>query len=92
LSLLRSAACLLVLAVPALAACSPGDQPTIIVEGSACSDNDYGPALDNYVASMDANDDGVVNSDEFNTAFQEADDDVSGQLDLNEMKSAICGQ
>ena len=90
MSLLRSVACLLALAVPALAACSPGDQPTIIVEGSACSDNDYGPALDNYVASMDANNDGVVNSDEFNTAFQEAEDNDDGRLDITEMQNAVC--
>ncbi|MFO1067020.1 MAG: hypothetical protein U1E14_00665 [Geminicoccaceae bacterium] len=79
------------LAAGGLAACAPGDQPTVIVEGGACSNNDYGPALDNYVASMDDNDDGVINSDEFNTAFQEADDDDDGRLDTLEMKQAICG-
>jgi Ca2+-binding EF-hand superfamily protein len=60
------------------------------VEGGACGD-DYGPALDSYVASMDADQSSTINSDEFNTAFQEADDDVDGKLDLDELRNAVCG-
>lgn len=74
-----------------LAACTPGDQPRVEIEGSACGD-DYGPALDNWVASMDQDGDNVINSDEFNTAFQEADDEVDGKLDLNELRGTVCGE
>ncbi len=74
-----------------LAACNSTDQPRVEIEGSACG-NDYGPALDNWVASMDQDNDNTINSDEFNTAFQEADDDVDGQLDLNELRGTVCGQ
>lgn len=60
------------------------------VQGSPCGD-DYGPALDAWVTSMDADNSGTVNSDEFNAAFQEADDDMDGKLDLDELRSAVCG-
>jgi hypothetical protein len=73
------------------AACSQqeGDM-RVSAENSACSD-DYGPALDNWVASMDDNQDGVINSDEFNTAFEEAEDIVDGKLDRTELQQTVCG-
>ena len=80
----------LLLATLTLAACTPTDEPRARVMGGACSD-DYGPALDNWVASMDQDGDNVINSDEFNTAFQEADDEVDGKLDLNELRNTVCG-
>jgi hypothetical protein len=73
-----------------LAACSPGEEPRVTVIGGACGD-DYGPALDNWVASMDTNNDNVINSDEFNSAFSEAEDTVDGKLDISELRGAVCG-
>ena len=87
----RTVAATLLPASLALAACSPADEPRVRVMGGACSD-DYGPALDNWVASMDNDNDGVINSDEFNTAFQEAEDEVDGKLDLDELRGAVCGR
>lgn len=81
----------LLLATLALTACTPTDEPRVRVMGGACSD-DYGPALDNWVASMDRDNDGVINSDEFNSAFEEADDRVDGKLDLEELRGAVCGR
>lgn len=87
---MRLALATLSLAMLALAACSPTDEPQVRVMGGACSD-DYGPALDNWVASMDQDNDGVINSDEFNSAFEEADDQVDGKLDLEELRGTVCG-
>jgi hypothetical protein len=74
-----------------LAACADQTGPIRVeVEGGARGD-DYGPAPGSYVASMDADQSSTINSDEFNTAFQEADDDMDGKLDLSELRDAVCG-
>ena len=52
------------------------------------------PGLDDFLEAADANNDNRLNSDEFNSAFQEAMDEVTpdGQLDRNELAQYVCAK
>lgn len=56
---------------------------------SICSDGS-GPALDAWMDATDTDNDGVVNSDEWNASFQRAEDQVDGQLDSAELQNMFC--
>lgn len=73
--------------LPILAACSGG---TTVVE----TNYDCQGSLDDFLYAADDNGDGVVDSDEFNGAFQSAMDEVTpdGQLDRNELHKYVCSK
>ena len=50
------------------------------------------PGLDDFLEAADANNDNRLNSDEFNSAFDESMDQVTpdGQLDRNELAAYVC--
>ena len=52
------------------------------------------PGLDDFLEAADADNDNKLNSDEFNGAFEEAEDEVTpdGQLDRNELAAYICAK
>ena len=77
----------LALAIP-LGACS-NDPVNVTYDGFSCPDV---PGLDDYFSAMDANGDNRINSDEYDSAFDEAMNEVSpnGQLDRNELANYVC--
>ena len=52
------------------------------------------PGLDEFLEAADANNDNMLNSDEFNGAFEDAEDDMTpdGQLDRNELANYVCAK
>jgi hypothetical protein len=73
-----------------LAACAGETGPLQVeVEGSACDDQ-YDQALDSYVASAEAEPNAEVGSDQYNSDFQEAEDQVSGQTDAVDVQQEVC--
>jgi hypothetical protein len=71
-----------------LAACA--DEPVnVTYEGFECPEV---PGLDGFIEAADANNDGVIGSDEFNASFEEAMDEITpdGQLDRNELAAYVC--
>ena len=84
----RLASCL-VLAV-LLAGCE--NQPmNVTYEGFECPEV---PGLDDFLEAADADNDNMLNSDEFNSAFEEAADEITpdGQLDRNELAQYVCAK
>ena len=77
----------LVLAAP-LAACS-NDPVNVTYEGFSCSDV---PGLDDYFDAMDTDGDNRISSDEYNSSFDQAMNEVTpdGQLDRNELANYVC--
>ena len=66
------------------------NQPVnVTYEGFECPDV---PGLDDFLEAADADNDNRLNSDEFNSGFQEAMDEVTpdGQLDRNELAKYVC--
>ena len=59
------------------------------LQGFECPDV---PGLDDFLEAADANNDNMLNSDEFNSAFQESMDEITpdGQLDRNELAAYVC--
>lgn len=52
------------------------------------------PGIDDFLEAADANNDNRINSDEFNGAFEEAEDQMQpdGQLDRNELANYVCAK
>ncbi|MFL5337577.1 MAG: hypothetical protein ACJ8H8_31495 [Geminicoccaceae bacterium] len=52
------------------------------------------PGLDDFLEAADADNDNRLNSDEFNAAFEEAEDEITpdGQLDRNELAQYVCAK
>ena len=52
------------------------------------------PGMDEFMEAADADNDNMLNSDEFNAAFEEAQDQVQpdGQLDRNELVQYLCAK
>jgi hypothetical protein len=68
------------------------NQPVdVTYEGFECPEI---PGLDDFLEAADADNDNKLNSDEFNGAFEEAEDEVTpdGQLDRNELAAYICAK
>ena len=63
----------------------------VTYEGFECPDL---PGMDEFMDAADANNDNMLNSDEFNSAFEEAEDEVQpdGHLDRNELASYVCAK
>ena len=82
----RLASCL-VLAV-LLAGCQ-NEPVNVTYEGFECPEV---PGLGDFLEAADADNDNRLNSDEFNSAFQEAEDEVTpdGQLDRDELAKYVC--
>jgi hypothetical protein len=74
-----------------LAAGCRNEPVNVTYEGFECPDL---PGMDEFMEAADANNDNMLNSDEFNAAFEEAQDEVQpdGQLDRNELASYLCAQ
>jgi hypothetical protein len=83
-ALFALAACLLV------AGCQ-NEPVNVTYEGFECPEV---PGLDDFLAAADANNDNMLNSDEFNGAFEEAEDEMmpDGQLDRNELAKYVCAK
>ena len=77
------------LALSVLLAGCQNEPVKVSYEGFQCSDV---PGIDEFLEAADANNDNKLNSDEFNSAFQEAEDEVTpdGQLDRNELAAYVC--
>lgn len=76
----------------ALLAAGCQNQPVdVTYEGFECPEV---PGLDDFLEAADADNDNKLNSDEFNGAFEEAEDQVTpdGQLDRNELAAYICAK
>ncbi len=68
------------------------NQPVdVTYEGFECPEV---PGLDDFLSAADSDNDNMLNSDEFNSAFQEAQDEVTpdGQLDRNELAKYVCAK
>ena len=68
------------------------NQPVdVTYEGFECPEV---PGMDEFLEAADANNDNKINSDEFNGAFEEAEDQMQpdGQLDRNELANYICAK
>ena len=68
------------------------NQPVdVTYEGFDCPEV---PGLDDFLEAADADNDNKLNSDEFNGAFAEAEDEImpDGQLDRNELAQYICAK
>ena len=63
----------------------------VTYEGFECPEV---PGIDDFLEAADANNDNKLNSDEFNGAFEEAEDQVQpdGQLDRNELANYLCAK
>ena len=63
----------------------------VTYEGFECPEV---PGIDDFLEAADADNDNKLNSDEFNSAFEEAADEVTpdGQLDRNELAQYICAK
>jgi hypothetical protein len=73
-----------------LVACQ--NQPVnVTYEGFECPEV---PGLDDFLEAADADNDNRLNSDEFNSAFEEAEDEITpdGQLDRNELAQYVCAK
>ena len=77
----RLASCL---ALAVLLAGCQNEPVNVTYEGFECPEV---PGLDDFLEAADADNDNRLNSDEFNSAFEEAEDEVTpdGQLDRNEL-------
>lgn len=76
----------------ALFAAGCQNQPVdVTYEGFECPEV---PGLDDFLEAADADNDNKLNSDEFNGAFEEAEDEVmpDGQLDRNELAKYVCAK
>jgi hypothetical protein len=80
---------LLVLAVCLLAAGCQNEPVKTTYVGFECPEV---PGLDDFLEAADANNDNMLSSDEYNSAFDEAMDEVTpdGQLDRNELANYVC--
>jgi hypothetical protein len=74
-----------------LAAGCQNEPVNVTYEGFECPDL---PGMDGFMEAADANNDNMLNSDEFNAAFEEAQDEVmpDGQLDRNELAGYVCAK
>jgi hypothetical protein len=74
-----------------LAAGCQNEPVNVTYEGFECPEV---PGIGEFLEAADANNDNMLNSDEFNSAFEEAEDDVTpdGQLDRNELASYVCAK
>ena len=81
-ALLAAAACL-------LAAGCANEPANVAYEGFECPEV---PGIDDFMEAADADNDDRINSDEFNASFEEAEDEVTpdGQLDREELASYVC--
>ncbi len=72
-----------------LAAGCTNEPVDVTYQGFECPDV---PGLDDFLEAADANNDNMLNSDEFNSAFQESMDEITpdGQLDRNELAAYVC--
>jgi hypothetical protein len=72
-----------------LAAGCANEPVNVTYEGFECPEV---PGLDDFVEAADADNDDRINSDEFNASFEEAEDEVTpdGQLDREELASYVC--
>jgi hypothetical protein len=63
----------------------------VTYEGFECPEL---PGMDEFMEAADADNDNMLNSDEFNAAFEEAQDEVTpdGQLDRNELANYLCAK
>jgi hypothetical protein len=75
----------------ALAAGCQNEPVNVTYEGFECPEV---PGMDDFLEAADANNDNRINSDEFNGAFEEAEDEVQpdGQLDRNELANYVCAK
>lgn len=73
-----------------LVACQ-NEPVNVTYQGFECPDV---PGLDDFLEAADANNDNRLNSDEFNSGFEEAMDEVTpdGQLDRNELANYVCAK
>src|SRR3954454_4565104 len=73
-----------------LVACQ-NEPVNVTYEGFECPEV---PGIDDFLEAADADNDNMVNSDEFNAAFEEAADEVTpdGQLDRNELAKYVCAK
>lgn len=72
-----------------LAAGCTNEPVDVTYQGFECPDV---PGLDDFLEAADADNDNKLNSDEFNSAFQESMDEITpdGQLDRNELAAYVC--
>jgi hypothetical protein len=72
-----------------LAAGCANEPVNVAYEGFECPEV---PGLGDFLEAADADNDDRINSDEFNAAFEEAEDEVTpdGQLDREELASYVC--
>ena len=80
-----------VLALALLAAGCQNQPSDVTYEGFECPEV---PGLGEFLEAADANNDNMLNSDEFNAPFQEAMDEITpdGQLDRNELTQYVCAK
>lgn len=78
-------------AVCLLAAACQNEPVNVTYEGFECPEV---PGMGEFLEAADANNDNMINSDEFNSAFEEAQDEIQpdGQLDRNELASYVCAK
>jgi hypothetical protein len=74
-----------------LAAGCQNEPVNVTYEGFECPEV---PGLGEFLEAADADNDNMLNSDEFNSAFEEAEDEVTpdGQLDRNELARYVCAR
>ena len=68
------------------------NQPVdVTYEGFECPEV---PGLGDFLEAADADNDNRLNSDEFNSAFEEAQDEITpdGQLDRDELAKYVCAK
>jgi hypothetical protein len=77
------------LALALLVAGCANEPVSVTYEGFECPEV---PGIDEFVEAADANNDNMISSDEFNSSFEEAVDEVTpdGQLDRNELATYLC--
>ena len=80
-----------VLALALLAAGCQNQPIDVTYQGFECPEV---PGLGEFLEAADANNDNMLNSDEFNAPFQEAMDEITpdGQLDQNELANYVCAK
>jgi hypothetical protein len=85
------ARCLALLVLGLLLAGCQNEPVNVTYEGFECPDL---PGMDEFMEAADADNDNMLNSDEFNAAFEEAQDQVQpdGQLDRNELAQYLCAK
>src|SRR5829696_5515090 len=79
------------LALGLLVAACQNEPVNVTYEGFECPEV---PGLDEFLEAADADNDNMINSDEFNGAFEEAEDEVmpDGQLDRSELAKYVCAK